>query len=319
MVTEATAEADAIRLVTEQLGRSPQVRGPREGEALERRIAADRAGRRRRGISVDAGATRVTLGLESGALELTPGIGAAAELAKTTFEETDMARSRGGRRVPPPDILPDIFAEEPEAATRADAPVKSQEPTRPEALPDIVAELKRIGTQLDALANQNTELSGGVERSAGAAAGAEAAIGELRSSVDAAAKGTTQAHDNLSARLAKMEAAVGELQTLPQSAKDVAHRLEVTEKGLVAGARTWPASVHPRLRASFRQPPANCGPHGPSPPTLGPGCARPPCGRASACSLCRRRCGVGRGRHGGSPRDQAPGCQPAHTSDQVTP
>ena len=180
----------------------------------------------------------MTLGLESGALGLTPGIGAAAELAKTTFEETDMARSRGGRRVPPPDLLPDIFAEEPEAATRAEAPAKSQEATRPEALPDIVAELQRIGTQLEALKKRSAELSAGVERSAGAAAGAEAAIGELRSSVDAAAKGTTQAHDNLSARLAKMEAAVGELQTLPQSAKDVAHRLEVTEKSLVGVSET---------------------------------------------------------------------------------
>ena len=233
---------------------------------MERRIAADRAGRRRRGISVDAGAARVTLGLESGALELTPGIGAAAELAKTTFEETDMARSRGGRRAPPPDLLPDIFAEEPEAATRAEPAVKSQEPAvksqepavkaqepavksqeppvkaqeapRPEALPDIAAELQRIGTQLEALKKRSAELSGGVERSAGATAGAEAAIGELRSSVDAAAKGTTQAHDNLSARLAKMEAAVGELQTLPQSAKEVAHRLEVTEKGLVGVSET---------------------------------------------------------------------------------
>ena len=149
-----------------------------------------------------------------------------------------MARSRGGRRAPPPDLLPGIFAEEPEAATRAEAPAKSQEATHPEASPDIVAELQRIGTQLEALEKQNGELSGGVERSAKAAAGAEEAIRELRSSVDAAAQRTTQAHDNLSARLAKIEAAVGELQTLPQSAKDVAHRLEVTEKGLVGVSET---------------------------------------------------------------------------------
>lgn len=149
-----------------------------------------------------------------------------------------MARSRGGRRAPPPDLLPGIFAEGPEATTRPEAPAKSREATHPEASPDIVAELRRIGTQLEALKKQNGELSGGVERSAKAAAGAEEAIRELRSRVDAAAQGTTQAHDNLSARLAKIEAVVGELQTLPQSAKDVAHRLEVTEKGLVGVSET---------------------------------------------------------------------------------
>ena len=131
----------------------------------------------------------MTPGLESGALGLTPGIGVAAEFENTTFEETDMARSRGGRRAPPPDLLPDIFAEEPEATTRAKAPANSQEATPPEALPDLLAELQRIGTQFDALAERSAELSAGVERSAKAAAGAEEAIGELRSGVDAAARG----------------------------------------------------------------------------------------------------------------------------------
>ena len=108
----------------------------------------------------------MTPGLESGALELTPGIGAEAERAKTTFEETDMARSRGGRRAAPRDLLADITAEEPAATTPAKTPAKSQEATRPEALPDIVAELQRIGTQLEALAERSAELSGAVERSA---------------------------------------------------------------------------------------------------------------------------------------------------------
>ena len=171
----------------------------------------------------------MTPGLESGALELTPGIGAAAELAKTTLEETDMARSRGGRRVSPPDLLPGIFAEEPAATT----PAEAQEATRPEALPDIVAELQRIGTQLDALEKQNGELSGAVERSAKAAAGAEEAIGELRSGIDTAVWGTNEARDALSKRLAKIEAAVGELLAVPRAAGTIVEHLKLARSNLV--------------------------------------------------------------------------------------
>ena len=175
----------------------------------------------------------MTPGLESGALELTPGIGAAAELAKTTFEETDMARSRGGRRAAPRDLLADITAEEPAATTPAKTPAKSQEATRPEALPDIVAELQRIGTQLEALAERSAELSGAVERSAKAAAGAEEAIGELRSGIDTAVWGTNEARDALSKRLRKIEAAVGELLAVPRAAGAIVEHLKLARSNLV--------------------------------------------------------------------------------------
>ena len=171
----------------------------------------------------------MTPGLESGALELTPGIGAAAEFAKTTLEETDMARSRGGRRAAPRDLLADITAEEPAVTT----PAKSQEATRPEALPDIVAELQRIGTQLEALAERSAELSGAVERSAKAAAGAEEAIGELRSGVDTAVWGTKEARDALSKRLRKIEAAVGELLAVPRAAGTIVEHLKLARSNLV--------------------------------------------------------------------------------------
>ena len=175
----------------------------------------------------------MTLGLISAAPELTPGIGVAAELEKTTFEETDMARSRGGRRVPPRDLLADLTAEEPEATTRAKTPANSQEATPPEALPDLLAELQRIGTQFDALAKRSAELSAGVERSAKAAAGAEEAIGELRSGVDAAVGGTKEARDALSKRLAKIEAAVGELLAVPRAAGEIVEHLKLARSNLV--------------------------------------------------------------------------------------
>ena len=156
-----------------------------------------------------------------------------------------MARSRGGRRAAPPDLLPGIFAEEPAATTPAEAPAKtpaktpakspakSQEATHPEALPDIVAELQRIGTQLDALEKQNGELSGAVERSAKAAAGAEEAIGELRSGIDTAVWGTKEARDALSKRLRKIEAAVGELLAVPRAAGTIVEHLKLARSNLV--------------------------------------------------------------------------------------
>ena len=175
----------------------------------------------------------MTLGLISAAPELTPGIGAAAELVKTTFEETDMARSKGGRRAAPLDLLADLTAEEPAATTPAKTPAKSQEATPPEALPDLLAELQRIGTQLDALAERSAELSAGVERSAKAAAGAEEAIGELRNGVDTAVRGTKEARDALSKRLAKIEAAVGELLAVPRAAGEIVEHLKLARSNLV--------------------------------------------------------------------------------------
>ena len=140
-----------------------------------------------------------------------------------------MARSRGGGRAAPRDLLADITAEEPAVTT----PAKSQEATRPEALPDIVAELQRIGTQLDALEKQNGELSGAVERSAKAAAGAEEAIGELRSGIDTAVWGTKEARDALSKRLGKIEAAVGELLAMPRAAGAIVEHLKLARSNLV--------------------------------------------------------------------------------------
>ena len=139
-----------------------------------------------------------------------------------------MARSRGGRRAAPRDLLADLTAEEPAATTRAEAPAKSQE-----ALPDILAELQRIGMQLDALEKQSAELSAGVERSAGAAAGAEEAIGELRSGIDTAVWGTKEARDALSKRLGKIEAAVGELLAMPRAAGAIVEHLKLARSNLV--------------------------------------------------------------------------------------
>ena len=103
----------------------------------------------------------------------------------------------------------------------------------PEETTAIVAELQRIVTQLDALANQSAALSAGVENTAGAAADAEKALGELRSSVEAAAQGMRQARDDLSARLAKIEAAAGELPGVPRAAGEVVEHLKLARSNLV--------------------------------------------------------------------------------------
>ena len=144
-----------------------------------------------------------------------------------------MARSRGGRRMPPPDLLTDLTADEPEAATRPAAPATQPKALQPEASPDIVAELQRIATQLDALARQVGELSGGVKRSAGTGADALAVIGELRAVVEAAAQATSEAREALSERLAAIEAAVGALPAVPRAAGEIVEQLKLARSVLV--------------------------------------------------------------------------------------
>ena len=144
-----------------------------------------------------------------------------------------MARSRGGRRMPPPDLLTDLTADEPEAATRPATPAKQPKAPQPEASPDIVAELQRIATQLDALVKQCAELSDEVKRSAGAEADATAVLGELRGVVDTAAQGMKQAPDVLSERLAAIEAAVGALPAVPRAAGEIVEQLKLARSTLV--------------------------------------------------------------------------------------
>ena len=135
--------------------------------------------------------------------------------------------------MPPPDLLTDLTADEPEAATRPAAPAKQPKAPHPEASPNIVAELQRIATQLDALARQVAELSGGVNRSAGAGADAMAAIGELRGVVDAAAQRTSEAREALSERLARIEASVGALPAVPGAAGEIVEHLKLARSVLV--------------------------------------------------------------------------------------
>ena len=107
--------------------------------------------------------------------------------------------SDGGNRPPPDLLLTDISGEEPEAKTGS--------ATSPEELP--ATELEP-----DAPSKPGDEPSSGVERSARAGADSEKESRELRSGVDTKVQGTKQSHDDLSERLEKIEAAVGELPAL---------------------------------------------------------------------------------------------------------
>ena len=144
-----------------------------------------------------------------------------------------MARSRDGRRMPPPDLLTDLTADAPEAAARPAAPTKRPKAPQPEASPDIAAELQHIATQLDGLVTQVGELSGEVKRSAGAEADALAVLGELRGVVDAAAQETSEARAALSERLAAIEAAVDEPAAVPGAAGEVVEHLRLARSSLV--------------------------------------------------------------------------------------
>ena len=135
--------------------------------------------------------------------------------------------------MPPPDLLTDLTADAPEAATRPAAPAKQTKAPQPEAAPDIAAELQRIVTQLDALVKQCGEPSAGVKRSGDAEADALAMIGELRGVVDAAAQGTNEAREALSERLAAIEAAVGALPAVPGNAGEIVEHLKLARSSLV--------------------------------------------------------------------------------------
>ena len=113
-------------------------------------------------------------------------------------------------------------------ATRPAAPRKRQK-----APPDSAAELQRIATQLDALVKQYEALSAGVKRSAGAEADATAALGELRGVVDAAAQGMKQAREEVSERLAAIEAALGGLPAMPRAAGEIVESLKLARSSLV--------------------------------------------------------------------------------------
>ena len=144
-----------------------------------------------------------------------------------------MARSRGGRRMPPRDLLTDLTADEPEATTRPAAPAKRQKAPYPEASPDIATELQRVVAQLDALVKQCAELSAGVKRSAGAEADATAVIGELRGVAEAAAQGMQQAREDLSEPLARIEASVGALPAVPRAVGEIVEQLKLARSSLV--------------------------------------------------------------------------------------
>ena len=144
-----------------------------------------------------------------------------------------MARSRGGRRMSPPDHLFKLTPDEPEAATRPAAPAKEPKAPQPGTPPDIAAELQRIATQLDALVKQVEALSGGVKRPAGAEADALTKLGELRGVVDAAAQETREAREALSERLAAIEAAVSALPAVPGNAGEIVEHLKLARSVLV--------------------------------------------------------------------------------------
>lgn len=135
--------------------------------------------------------------------------------------------------MPPIDLLTDLTADAPEAATRPAVPAERQKAPHPEASPDIAGELQRVVTQLDTLVKQVGELSAGVKRSGDAGADAMAVLGELKGVVDAAAQGTSEARAAVSERLAAMEAAVGELAAVPGAAGEVVEHLKLARSSLV--------------------------------------------------------------------------------------
>ena len=138
-----------------------------------------------------------------------------------------MARSRGGGRVPPDDLLSGLTPDAPEAATRPAAPRKRRKAPHPQTPPEVAAELQRIAARLDALVKQYEALSAGAE------ADATAALGELRGVVEAAAQGMRQTREEVRARLAAIEAAVAELPAAPRAAGDIVEQMKLARSALV--------------------------------------------------------------------------------------
>ena len=129
-----------------------------------------------------------------------------------------MANSSDSGNRPPPDLLlTDISGEGPEAKTGS--------ATSPEELP--ATELEP-----DAPLKPGDEPSSGVGRSARAGADSEKESGELRSGVDTKVQGTKQSHDDLSERLEKIEAAVGELPALREDVREIAEQLKLARPAL---------------------------------------------------------------------------------------
>ena len=125
--------------------------------------------------------------------------------------------SDGGNRPPPDLLLTDISGEEPEAKTGS--------ATSPE-------ELSATELEPDASSKPGDEPSSGVERSARAGADSEKESRELRSGVDTKVQGTKQSHDDLSERLEKIEAAVGELPALREDVREIAEQLKLARPAL---------------------------------------------------------------------------------------
>ena len=115
-----------------------------------------------------------------------------------------MAQSSDSANRPPPDLLlTDISGEGTEAKTRS--------ATSPEELP--ANELER-----DAPSKQGDELSSGMQRSAGVGESAEEECVELRGTEDETPQEPKQSHDDRIERLEKVEAALGELPALRETA-----------------------------------------------------------------------------------------------------
>ena len=144
-----------------------------------------------------------------------------------------------------------LRGEEPKIAANSKAAAKPEEFENPETLPEILAELRRITTQLDALSKQIQERMAGTERSHAAPGDTAKAIRELRSSVDAASEGTKQARGDLSGRLAKIEAAVGELPAAAQAAGEVVEHLKLARSNL-AGLSERIGGLERRLSEKFK-------------------------------------------------------------------
>ena len=130
-----------------------------------------------------------------------------------------MAKSSDGENRPPPDLLlTDISDEGTEPKTKS--------ATSPGELPE-----NELGP--DAPSRQGDEPSSGVERSARAGADAEKEARELRSGVDTKVQGTKQSLDDLSERLEKIEAAVGELPALQEVVGRIVEQLKLARSALV--------------------------------------------------------------------------------------
>lgn len=164
-----------------------------------------------------------------------------------------MADPNGGdQRGGPPqvDLIFGLPRKEPEGDADSKAAEGPEERAGPETLPDILATLARIEAQLGALKQQTAERAAGTKSAAEAAGDAGTAMRALRSSVDAAAAQTAKAHEALSGRLSKLEAAVDGLPAAKDATR-VAELLELAVSNLV-GLSERVEGLERRLSERFR-------------------------------------------------------------------